>query len=177
MKKMIAILGALVMLFTATAALAEEDSAPSFTGGVKFNMDMDQVMEKVNLPYPEMDREYRGITEFYELEYEHVKSYDGFTADLKYLFVGNSLVALHIDFADGVSYEAIRDELTKTYGEPAPFDAAKIGNGRFAIDDDGNVKKCKEMIELEGITIVLEQDRDGDVEVTLLDPAAAYINN
>ena len=32
------------------------------------------------------------------------------------------------------------------------------------------------MIELEGLTIILEQDKDGDVDVTFLNPAAAYIN-
>ena len=32
------------------------------------------------------------------------------------------------------------------------------------------------MIVAEGVVIVLEQDHDGDVDVTLLDPAAAYIN-
>lgn len=178
MKKMIAILGALVMLFTAaTAALAENAGAPTITGGVQFNMDMDQVMQTLNLPHPEMDRDFRGTTEFYELEYEHVTGGDGFTADVKYLFVGNGLVAVHIDLMDGTPYDAVRADLVKTYGEPVPFDAAKIGNGRFAVDDDGDVRNCKEMIELEGLTIVLEQDYDGDVDVTFLDPTAAYINN
>lgn len=27
-----------------------------------------------------------------------------------------------------------------------------------------------------GVTIVLEQDREGDIDVTLLDPAAAYLS-
>ena len=33
------------------------------------------------------------------------------------------------------------------------------------------------MIEAEGVTVVLEQDHDGDVDVTFLDLTAAYINN
>ena len=44
-----------------------------------------------------------------------------------------------------------------------------------AIDDDGDLKDCKEMIVGNGVTIVLEQDDDGDVDVTFLDPIAAYI--
>ena len=33
------------------------------------------------------------------------------------------------------------------------------------------------MIKTGIVTIVLEQDHDGDVDVTFLDPTAAYINN
>ncbi len=177
MKKAVAILAILVMLFTA-AAFAEETTAPTFTGGVSFNMDMDQVMEILNLPNPEIDGpEMRGPTEFYELEYEHVVGGDGFTADVTYLFVGNSLVAVHMDMADGTSYEAVKEELVGMYGEALPFDAAKLGNARYVIDDDGDLKDCREMFELEAMTIVLCRDDDGDVEVFLLDPTAAYINN
>ena len=46
-----------------------------------------------------------------------------------------------------------------------------------AIDDDGDVKDCLEMVEAQGLIIVLEQDDDGDVNLTLLDPAASYITN
>ncbi len=178
MKKMFAILMALAMVFTAAAvALAEEPAAPAFMNGVQFNMDMDQVMELVNLPNPEIEREKtRGTTEFYELEYENVTGENGFTADLKFLFVGNSLVAIRFDMEDGTSYEDVKADLVRVYGEAIPFDAAKIGNGKFAIDDDGDLKDCTEMIEAEGVTIVLEKDRDGDVDVTILDPTAAYIN-
>ena len=179
MKKILATLTALVMVFAlGAAALAEAPAAPALAGGVQFNMDMEQVMELVNLPNPEIDREKtRGKTEFYELEYENYTDPQGVTADLKYLFVGNSLVAVHYDMAKGTSYESVKAQLTAAFGEAVPFDAAKIGNGIYAIDDDGDVKDCREMIEAQGLTIVLEQDDDGDVDVTWLDPAAAYINN
>ena len=162
MKKTMAILAALVMVFAAVAALAEEPAAPVFAGGVQFDMDMEQVMEIVNLP---------------NHEFEDVATGDGYIVDVKYLFVGNGLVAIHYDMADGTSYEAVKAQLTAVYGEAVPFDAAKIGNGRFVIDDDGDVKDCREMIEADGVTFVLGQDRDGDVDVTILDPTAAYINN
>ena len=45
------------------------------------------------------------------------------------------------------------------------------------IDDDGELNDCKEMIEAEGLLIVLERGDDGDVDVTLLDTTVAYINN
>ena len=179
MKKALAILTGLVMVFAVTAvALAEETTAPVFSMGVQFNMDMDQVMQLVNLPNPEIDREEtRGPVEFYELEYEKVTTGEGFTCDVKYLFVGNSLVAMHYDMADGTSYDTIKAQCEELYGKAIPFDAAKIGNARYVIDDDGDLKDCKEMIEANGFTIVLEKDHDGDVDVTILDPTAAYINN
>ena len=177
MKKTLAILAALVMVFAAVASLAEEPAARTFVAGVQFNMDMDQVMELVNLPNPEIDREKtRGTTEFWELDYENVRSDDGYVADIKFVFVGNCLVAIHFDMTDGTSYETAKAAFTG-YGEAVPFDAAKIGNARFVIDDDGDLKDCREMIEAEGVTIVLEQDHDGDVDITILDPTAAYINN
>ena len=179
MKKILATLTALVMVFAvAAAALAEEPADPVLYGGVKFNMDMEQVMEIVNLPNPEIEQEKtRGTTEFYELEYEDVTDSQGLTADIKFLFVGNSLVAVHYDMEDGTSYETVKALLTGAYGDAVPFDAAKIGNGRYAIDDDGDLKDCREMIEAQGVTIVLEQDHDGDMDITQLDPTAAYINN
>ena len=187
MKKIFAILTALAMVFTMAAAVAEgtaaeetvvESANPVFYGNIQFNMDMEQVMENVNKPNYEIDQEKtRGTVEFYELEYEHVTAEDGFSADITYLFVGNSLVAIHFDMADGISYDTVKGQLTSTYGKTVPFDATKIGNGKYAIDDDGDLKDCKEMIEAEGVTIILEEDHDGDVDVTFLDPTAAYINN
>ena len=181
MKKTLAILAALVMVFAATAALAEGSAKVTFSGNVQFNMDMDQVMETLKdvIPTnPEIEKEKtHGPVEFWELEYENVATGDGYVADIKYLFVGNGLVAVHYDMADGTSYEKVKAQLVDAYGEAVPFDAAEIGNARYAIDDDGDLKDCKEMVKADGLTFVLEQDHDGDVEVTILDPTAAYINN
>ena len=65
----------------------------------------------------------------------------------------------------------------KTYGDAVPFDATNIGNARYVIDDDGDLKDCKEMIVRDDLIVVLEQDREGDMDVTILDPTAAYIKN
>lgn len=180
MKKTLAIVAALVMAFAATAAFAEEPAKMTFSGGIEFNMDMDQVMgilKDMNLPNPEIDREKtRGSVEFWELEYENIDSYDGYTADMKYIFVGNGLVAIHYDFAKGTSYEEVKKQLAVN-GEVVPFDAAEIGNAQYVIDDDGDLKDCREMIKANGATFVLELDDDGEVDLTILDPTAAYINN
>ena len=177
MKKMIATLMALMMVFAfAACAVAEESTKPTFTAGVQFDMDMEQVMELVNLPNPEIEGpKLRGKTEFYELEYEHIKDDLGYAADITYYFVGNGLTAIQFDMADGTDYEKVKADLTGGYGEAVPFDAAKIGNAKYLIDDDGDLKDCKEMIEAEGVTNVLEQEKDGDVDVIMLDPTADYI--
>jgi hypothetical protein len=180
MKKMIGTLLALslVLAVAMTAALAEDSPTPILIDGVEFNMDMDQVMQLVNRSNPEIDSEQtRGGVEFMELEYAHVSDPDGFAADIKFLFVGNSLVAIHYDMADGTSYDNVRTTLANTYGEAVPFDASKIGSGRYAVDDDGDLKDCQEMIEAGNLIIVLEHDNDGDVDVTFLDMGAAYINS
>ena len=124
MKKTLAILTALVMVFTAAAVLAEDAGEMTFSGNVKFNMDMDQVMglvKDVGMTNPEIEKEKtRGPVEFWELEYEHVTDSEGYTADVKYLFVGNGLVAVHYDMADGTSYEKVKAQLTGAYGEAVP---------------------------------------------------------
>lgn len=183
MKKLIATLLTFAMLFTvmASVALAETTEAPvswTFSGGIAFNMDMDQVIGLINQQRYEIDREKaRGGIEFYELELEKVTA-DGLTADINYLFIGNSLVAIHFDFADGTSYDAVKAKLVEAYGETVPFDAAKIEAGQYAVDEDGDLKNCTEMIEAgNDLIIVLERDRDGDVEVTFLDMSAAYIRS
>ena len=94
MKKMIAILAAMVMVFAAAGAvLAEGPSGSILTYSVQYGMNLDQVKQQVNLPNPEVDREgTRGPVTFIELEYERVPVAGGLTADVKYLFVGDALV-------------------------------------------------------------------------------------
>lgn len=177
MKKLIAALLALSLVFALTTTALAEEAAPAFTNGVQFNMDLPQVRELVSLPGGESEADYRGPLEFWELEYEHARDDNGFAADITYLFVGNGLVAIHYDMADGTDYEAVKAAYAGKYGEAVPFDAAKIGNAKFAIDDDGDLRNCREMIEGKGVTVVLEKDHEGDVDVTVFDPTAAYINN
>ena len=178
MKKLIASLLtlALAVVLGLIPVLAEEAVAPEFLGGIRFGMNLDQVMEIFARPNPEIDREAtRGPVAFTELEYEHVTD-ASFACDICFKFVDDALVAFHYDMEEGTSYEAVKAALEQTYGPAVPFSAEKLGNAKFAIDDDGDLKDCREMIEAEGIIIVLEQDRDGDMDVTYLDPAAAYIN-
>ena len=79
--------------------------------------------------------------------------------------------------SSGVNEARLANMQLAVNGEVVPFDASEIGNARYVIDDDGDLKDCKEMIKANGATFVLEQDKDGDVDLTILDPTAAYINN
>ena len=174
MKKMMAILMALTLVLAAAAAVAEEKTF-TFRDGVTFGMNLDQVIAAETGKY-EIDTEHtHGPVTFTELEYEHV-TVDNKPADLKYLFVGDELAAIRIDFEEGaVSYDQVKAELTKLSGEAAPVDLAKLGNGISAADDDGRLEAKAEAIVSGNVMIIIEEDKD-EVDVTFVDLSAAYIN-
>ena len=181
MKKLISALMVLIMAFAvASCAMAEEESKTVLAGNVRFGMDREQVEQQADKLLNSKEKESegpkkRGSIGFYELEYEDAATDYGFLADIKYFFVDNGLVAVHFDAADNTGYDAVREKLIQAYGEAVSFSAAKVGNGRYVIDDDGELDDCREMIEAEGVIIVLERDDDGGVDVTFLDPSASYL--
>ena len=174
MKKILAILMALAMVIAATAALAEEN-AFTFHNGITFGMNMDQVMAAENGRY-EIDNEHtHGPVDFAELEYENVMV-DNKPADLKYLFVGNELVAIRVNFEErAISFDQAKADLAALSGEAAPVDLAKLANGIYAVDDDGRLQPKAEAIISGNVMIIIEADED-DVDVTFVDLNAAYIN-
>ena len=174
MKKTLAILMVLAMVFTAMAALAEE-KAFTFRNGITFGMNMDQVMAAESGRY-EIDNEHtHGPVDFAELEYEHVMV-NNKPADLKYLFVGNELVAIRVDFEErAVSFDQAKADLTALAGEAAPVDLAKLANGIYAVDDDGRLEVKAEAIVSGNVMIIIEEDED-EVNVTFVDLNAAYVN-
>ena len=175
MKKLIAILALAVMLLTALTIGAGAEGT-QLRNGVTFGMDMDQVMAAEPARYHEIDRERtHGPVAFWELEYENVQEM-GARADLKYLFVGNALVALRVDFEDrSIGYEQVKAELTAQYGAAKAPDLTKLGNGIFAADDDGHLEWGAEAFEKDGMMVILERD-DDDVTVTYVDLNAAFIS-
>ena len=174
MKKTIAVILALTAVLTlGMTAFAQEAEAPAFTGGVQFGMNMDQVKQLINLPGFKVDRENHKGTEYSELEYKRMDICEGFLADVTFIFAGNSLVAIHYEMGKNASYNTVLEKATARFGASVPFDRARLGNAQYAVDD---LDDCKDMIEAPGVTVVLERD-DDDVEVTILDPTAAYVNN
>ena len=174
MKKILAIVMALAMVFAAATVLAEENTF-TFRNGVTFGMNMDQVMAVETGRY-EIDSEHtRGPVTFDELEYEH-ESVDGKPADLTYLFVGNEQVAIRVNLEEhAATFDQVKAELTAKYGESAPVDLATLNNGIYAADDDGRLEGKAEAITFGNVMIIIEADED-DVDVTYVDLNAAYIN-
>lgn len=178
MKKMAMILAVLVMVFAAVTATAEEN-AFTFRNGVTFGMNMDQVIAAETVPYHEIDNEHtHGPVEFAELEYEDVamENVGNAPADLKYLFVGNELVAIRVDFEErDITFDQVKADLTALCGEATAVDTAVLANGIYAVDDDGRLEGKAEAIVSGSLMIVIEQDED-DINVTFVDLNAAYVN-
>ena len=175
MKKILTIVMALAMVFAAATALAEE-KAFTFRDGVTFGMNMDQVMAAETGRY-EIDNEHTlGPVQFAELEYEHV-SVEGKPADLTYLFVGNELVAIRVNLEEyAVTFDQAKADLIAIHGgEAAPVDLALLGNGIYAVDDDGYLERRAEAIVSGNVMIIIEADEE-DIDVTFVDLNAAYIN-
>lgn len=174
MKKILAIVTALTMVFAAATVLAEEN-AFTFRNGITFGLNMDQVMAMETGRF-EIDNEHTlGPVDFAELEYEHVEV-DGKPADLAYFFVGNELVAIRVNLEEhATTFEQTKAQLTAKYGEAGPVDLAKLGNGIYAVDDDGRLEWKAEAIVSGNVMIIIEADED-DIDVTYVDLNAAYIN-
>ena len=73
MKKILAIVMALAMVFAAATVLAEENTF-TFRNGVTFGLNMDQVMDTETGMYEIENEHTRGLVTFDELEYEQLGS-------------------------------------------------------------------------------------------------------
>ena len=175
MKKVIATLMVLVMMAAAGVAALAEENTFSFREGVTFGMKMDQVIAAETGRY-EIDKERtHGPVDFDELEYENILV-DGKPADLTYLFINDALVAIRVSFEErAVTFDQAKADLAAISGETAPVDLNKLGNGIYAVDDDGRLEAKAEEIVSGNLMIILEADED-DVDVTFIDLSAAYIS-
>lgn len=173
MKKLFAVLTVLCLVLS-MAALAEKVTF-TFHNGVLFGMPQnDVVAAEGNAPH-EVDTEHTlGPVTFTEVEYEDI-TIDNIKADVKYMFVEDALVAIRVDYDDNaVSYDEIDKTLTAAYGEGADLDAKALGNGVYAVDDDGRPEAKAKLWNGGDVLVVVEQDGD-DVDVTYLDAVAAYL--
>ena len=158
-----------------TAAAWSEGNAFTFRNGITFGMNMDDVIAAETVQYHEIDNERtHGPVDFAELEYESVQE-NGSRADLTYLFVGNELVAIRVNYEGrSVRYDQVKADLTAKYGAASAADLTALGNGIYAVDDDGRLDGRAEAIVSGNVMIVMEQDED-DVDVTFVDLNAAYV--
>ena len=176
MKKLIAILAALILAIGMTAAVAEETSF-TIRNNVTFGMSMEEVIATETVRYHEIDNEHtHGPVNFMEVEYEHVKE-NGIPVEVKYLFIGNELVAVRFCYETrDTSFDRLKADLSAKYGEFVPADqiVSALGNGIYAVDDDGRLEHRAEGTVNNTLAVVLEADED-DLEVTFVDLSAAYI--
>jgi hypothetical protein len=103
---------------------------------------------------------------------------DNATVDRKYLFVEDKLVAVRFDIETrNISYEKVKEALSAK-GEFTALDIAILGNGIYAVDDDGTPElNVLAFVDAERkIMTILELDDDGDdIDVTIVDLSADYI--
>ena len=181
MKKLVAVLTVLCLLCAAFSALAEataEKEELVFSNGVKFGMTEDEVIAIEGNPRErDIDHTYGSVT-FRTLEYERVPDplFDNKAVDRDYLFVDGKLVAVRIGLHTwDVPYEKVKSTLA-AHGEFGNLDAAVIGNGIYAVDDDGRAEWNVAALVDGNVMTVLELDEDGeDIDVTIVDLTAAYI--
>jgi hypothetical protein len=77
-----------------------------------------------------------------------------------------------------MNYDLLMNGLAAQYGEAAPVDTAALGNGVYAVDDDGWLSSDARAFTSGGLTVIVEREWDDDGEeitVTYLDMTAAYI--
>lgn len=176
MKKLLTVLVVLLLAASAIAAAPpEEQEAFTFRNGVVFGMSMEEVIATETVRYHEIDHEHtHGPVSFVEVEYEHVREND-IRADLEYLFENDRLVAIRLGYETrDISYEQLKTELTERYGEAGEVDLELLGNGIYAVDDDGRLEGDPEAIVYGTVMIILELDED-DIDVTYVDLNADYI--
>ncbi|MBR3494759.1 MAG: hypothetical protein IKH38_04960 [Clostridia bacterium] len=174
MKQLMAAILALALALCMTAALAEETPFV-IRNNVTFGMNMDQVIDAENTRRYEIDSEHnRGRVEFWELEYEHMTE-NGVPADIHYLFVGNELVAVRFEYeARDISAQQLKADLAADFGAFGALDRDVLGNGIYAVDDDGRPEGRVEAAVNGNVMVVIAQDED-DIDVTFIDLTAAYI--
>ncbi len=174
MKKLFAILMIVCTMMTAVA-FAGEAVPFAVKDGVTFGMSQKALIAGLGNTRYELDKENtRGGVSFTEVEVENQKI-SGLRADVHYLFYNKKLAAVHVDFDAHNAYDQVKAKLVKAYQDSAPVDLALLGKGIYAVDDDGRLEGKTESWINNNVMIILEKDRDGDVDVYLVDLSAAYI--
>ena len=173
MKKLIAILTVLSILCATFAVFAEETTEFTFRNNVQFGMSAQEVIDSEGNAFFERDVEHtRGPVNYDELQYENIViPEENVMADLHYLFAGDKLVAIRLEYETrNISYEALKAGLSKDFGEAGPLDQALIGDKIFALDDEGRPERNTVAWVSGSVMIVLELDDDGeDMTVTFID--------
>lgn len=179
MKKMLAALLTLVLLLGSGAfasQLPQGEEAPFlFRNGVRFGMSVQEVLTCEAQKRYELDtEETRGPVRFTELEYEDVEE-NGALCELKYLFVQDALAAIRVSYeGNKAPYAKLFEQLSALYGQAAAPELTLLGNGVYALDDEGRPEGLTDAWLSGDVLIVTQLDED-DIEISYIDLAAEYI--
>lgn len=161
--------------FVLNFSVAEGEPVFTFGNGITFGMSQEEVIAAETGRY-EIDYERtRGPVDFVEVEYERA-TVENIPAEVKYLFAEDQLAAIRVNFETrDVSLFEVRAYLTATYGPEGPVDLTLLGNGVYAVDDDGRLKRNAVAYVTGNVMLILEPDGD-DIDITAVDLTAGYIN-
>ncbi len=176
MKKLIAVITALCLALSLTAAFAEGTTAVDHVvkEGIQYGMTQADVAAQLGNARIEIDTErtHGGIT-FTEIEVENFE-YRGKRADVHFLFYNDKLVAAHVDFEDNaVAYNELRDMIQKDLPDATPYDLGGLGTKIYALDDDGRLEGMAEAFMVDNKLLVIEQDEE-DVNLYMLDLSSEF---
>lgn len=94
---------------------------------------------------------------------------NGTIADVDYLLSNGVVVAIKVDLEHNPGMaEELRTKLTETYGAAANVDLVKLGTSIYAVDDDGVLENKAEAWIAGDVMVIMETDKDGDVDLTIV---------
>lgn len=168
MKRLIAFLCLLLLLSSVAAA----DDVFSTREGIQFGMSQQEVITTLKNPkqLEKSQRETRGAFVFETLELEE-SSVNGLKAHMSYCFLQDHLVAIQVTYEEG-KQEEVREILTGKYSQAVEVPVEKLGNGVFAVDDEGLLSEETEYWLSGTVLIIFEGDK---MKVTLINLAADWL--
>lgn len=181
MKKMLAILMTLCLVFSAAACFAAETKEPfMIQAGIYFGMSQAELTSVLGNTVHEIETEHtKGPVNFVDVEVEN-DTVNGLKADVHYYLANDKLVAVKVDFDDqaaGAFEESKKLFTEKLESEGAALDVPALASGIYVIDDDGKIEAGSELISwMSGsVLVVLEKEKDSDVNAYVIDLSADYI--
>ena len=166
MKRLIALLCVLLML---SSAGAEE----FFTTkeGIQFGMTQEEVIATIRHDQYTLDRRETGGGFVFDTLEVAAFNVNGLKARMCYSFLTDHLVAIQVIYEDAKA-EEVKEILTAKYSKEVIVPLEKLGNGVYAIDDEGQLSETTNFWLSGTVLIVFEGE---EMKVTLINLAADWL--
>jgi len=166
MKRLIAAIFALILFSSAVA-----EDVFTTREGIQFGMSREEVISTIrNTKHEPGQRETTGGFVFDTIEVEE-SSVNGLKAHMSYSFLEDHLVAIQVMYEDA-KYEEVKEILTGKYNQAVRVETEKLGNGIYAIDDEGSLNETTDFWLSGTVLIILEGE---EMKVTLINLAADWL--